>query len=454
MPGELKTTPSSAVSGRFYQAVDWAAFGLASALSLAIYLFTLAPEVTLSYSGIFSAAAIHPGSSMPPGHPLWAVYGWLFVKVIPFFNIAWRLGVASAVAGALTCGLIALMVSRVGLLSIESVPNFQKFSPVEKQAVRLVCGCVAGLGFGLDGCFWCKTVIADSWPLSLFLFALAVCLLTRWFFAPERKRDLYLAALVFGLALSESQALIPAAFGLPFLLTAGNRKIGREIFFGIGIFLCGLLLLKHRPEQLGWTINQADQRILVCVASISTLIWAVISAQTRRFFSEWKTTGTCATLFFAGLGAYFVLPVLSMTNPPMNWGYSRTVEGFFHLVSRGQFESLNPTSSFQQLLVQGGIYANAAKNDFGAIYLLAAITPFLLLRSISSSARPWLIGSLAAWFFFTLLMVIGLSPDRLAVEYVKPYFAATHLFLAVFSGCGLMLVAAFCGKPATEKSSG
>jgi hypothetical protein len=34
-----------------------------------------------------------------------------------------------------------------------------------------------------------------------------------------------------------------------------------------------------------------------------------------------------------------------MTNPPSNWGYAREVGGFFHLVTRGQFEHLYPTDS-------------------------------------------------------------------------------------------------------------
>jgi hypothetical protein len=93
---------------RFFEKVDWLSFGLTTLLALTVYLLTLAPDVTLEYSGVFSTAAMYPSPSIPSGHPLWAVYGWLFTKIIPFYNIAWRLNMASAVAGALTCGLIAL----------------------------------------------------------------------------------------------------------------------------------------------------------------------------------------------------------------------------------------------------------------------------------------------------------------------------------------------------------
>jgi hypothetical protein len=254
--------------------------------------------------------------------------------------------------------------------------------------------------------------------------------------------------------LSESQALVPAAFGLPFLLLLGNRKLGREIFFCIGVFLWGILLMKDSIQRCGWSINPSSQLILIGTAAIATCLWIVTSIQSRRFFSEWKTTLICAILFFAGLGAYLLLPVLSMTDPPVNWGYPRTVEGFFHVLSRGQFESFNPTSSFPQLLSQLRIYAEITIKEFGGFYLVVAAIPIFLLRQISSPARRWVAGMMTAWFLITLLMVTALNMDRQAAKYLKPYFAATHLILALLSGCGLMLIGAFCARPAADKSNG
>ena len=204
--------------GPFFQKVDWLGFGFTTFVALTVYLLTAAPQVTLGYSGIFATAGVYASPSMPSGHPVWAIYGWLFVKLIPFSNIAWRLGVASATAGALTCGLVALMVSRVGLLMAQTIPNFRTFSAREQAACQLVCGAVAGLGLGLDGGFWGKTVVADTWPLGVFLFTMTVCLLCRWFFSPNLRRYLYCAAFLHGLTLSETQALVPATFAFPLFL--------------------------------------------------------------------------------------------------------------------------------------------------------------------------------------------------------------------------------------------
>jgi hypothetical protein len=193
---------------------------------------------------------------------------------------------------------------------------------------------------------------------------------------------------------------------------------------------------------------------VIGAAVVATLMWIVASVQTRGFFSEWKATSICMALFLLGVSAYFLLPIFSMTNPPMDWGYPRTAEGFFHLITRGQYEQISPTDSFTRLVEQLGIYSRIAVDEFGLPYLLAAVVPFCLLHKILSPARKWLIGLLVVWLFVSILMLVGLntSPDRQSVDEVKPFFAASHLVLAVLSGCGLTLLAVLFARPAPLKS--
>src|SRR6266516_1546260 len=113
----------------FFQRVDWLAFWITVTGVLGVYLFTLAPEVTLESSGVYATGARYAGANCPPGLPLWTLYAWLFTKLLPFSNIAWRIGVSSAVAGALACGVIALMVSRGGAMIVEGVPGFRRLEP-------------------------------------------------------------------------------------------------------------------------------------------------------------------------------------------------------------------------------------------------------------------------------------------------------------------------------------
>ena len=48
-----------------------------------------------------------------------------------------------------------------------------------------------------------------------------------------------------------------------------------------------------------------------------------------------------------GVSVYLYEPISCMTDPPMQWGYPRTVEGFFHALSRGQYGTGEGTNLFQ-----------------------------------------------------------------------------------------------------------
>src|SRR6185436_4842503 len=93
----------------FFQRTDRLCCAATAVLTFAVYLFTLAPNVTLGFSGIFSVGAMYGGVAHPPGYPLWTCYAWVFTKLLPFGNVAWRVALSSATASALACGLIALL---------------------------------------------------------------------------------------------------------------------------------------------------------------------------------------------------------------------------------------------------------------------------------------------------------------------------------------------------------
>lgn len=161
-------------------------FGITTVVALLVFLMTLAPQVTFGHSGIFSTAAMYPGPSTPSGHPLWAIVGWAWMKVFPFGNIAWRLAVGSAVAAAIACGIVAVMVARVGGL----------ISAKRDGSISAVSGIVAGLGLAFEQGFWSKAVVVDSWAFTGLLFTVILYCFSRWFFEPTRKRWLYGAVFI------------------------------------------------------------------------------------------------------------------------------------------------------------------------------------------------------------------------------------------------------------------
>jgi hypothetical protein len=441
------------VTGPFFQRTDWLGFGLTAVVALAVYLHTLAPEVTLEYSGILSTSAKYAGVAHPPGYPVWTLYSWLFVTLLPFSNIAWRVAVGSAVAAALACGLVALMVSRAGTMLLETTPAFTSRKLAEQKLLRVVCGYVAGMALGLSRTVWRVAVVAETWALSVLLFAIMLCLLMRWTGRPERRRFLYGAFFVFGLLLTSNQELLVMTPALLLLVIFRDQALGRDLSLVISL----LAVTNWAVSVLGlsyWLGSDMLGNVGLLVASLLLGVAAVVGiVRTRRFASEWTSASVCGVLFLLGLGWYFYLPFTSMTNPPVNWGYPRTAEGFFHLITRGQYERYHPTDELGRFIGQLWILAKETGKGFGWPYLVVAVLPFGLLRRARGCGPIWLLGLATAFVCVGPLMVALLNPSEDQVieqPIIGPYFAAIYFILALLTGLGLMVFGCMVAKPQME----
>src|SRR6266516_4196166 len=99
---------------------DWLSCVFTFLVMWVIYGLTLAPEVTLEDAGELVTGSVYAGIPHPPGYPVWTLYSWLWTVLVPVGNMAWRVALAQANAGAVACALIALIVSRGSSLLIES----------------------------------------------------------------------------------------------------------------------------------------------------------------------------------------------------------------------------------------------------------------------------------------------------------------------------------------------
>src|SRR5689334_5999276 len=136
-----------------YRRIDWWSFALTSLLVFFGYWWTLAPDLTLEDCGELAVASQYAGVPHPPGYPVWTIYSWLFT-LLPISNIAYRVALSSAFAGALSCGLVALMVSRGSSMIIEGIADLKNIERKWENALCLVAGLVAGLLIGFNGFMW------------------------------------------------------------------------------------------------------------------------------------------------------------------------------------------------------------------------------------------------------------------------------------------------------------
>jgi len=227
---------------------------------------------------------------------------------------------------------------------------------------------------------------------------------------------LYLVAFLFGIGLTNHQALL---FIMPFLLVAiGTRSrelFGRAIAFclaGAAVYGFVKLAIEMNPGNTAkdstamaiyalfglfmlllptaYYAVKLDFRSMLTVAALFLggllLVLGLISPfmnrqylglnPTQQFItSDFIRLGLGAIIFFAplaflkfrpkgympwarlygmftvlALGVAFLLymPFASEQNPPMNWGYPRTIQGFKHAVLRGQYEKISVTDNIKK----------------------------------------------------------------------------------------------------------
>lgn len=223
-------------------------------------------------------------------------------------------------------------------------------------------------------------------------------------------------------------------------------------FANIWLFVAGLF-----ANGMGWVQfldrGEGDANLFrvafLIIGAGSIAMCARLTWQTRRLLGEWKALLATGAAFLLGLTPYFYLPIAGMTTPPANWGHARNVEDFVHDVTRGQYERMMPTHGFEPFVTQLGAFGGFAVKGLGWPYVIAALIPLCFLRRMVLRDRQWLIGTLALFLYFSLLLVVVLNPppDWPAHGY---QLSSPHLVLAVWAGYGLILL---CSMLAREKTA-
>lgn len=439
-PASLEAAPAvNAIPLPFYRRPDWLAGAVTLVATLVGYLLTLAPNVTLEDSGEMSVAAMYAGVPHAPGYPVWTVYAWGFTKLLPFSNIAWRVAVSSAVAAALACGLIALMVSRASRLLLAGIPALVSLEERWQKALGVVSGFVAGACVGFSGFVWSQAVIVEVYALALLSLTGVMACLFRWMHGPEQRRYLYLAWFLFGICLTNHQSLIVAVLAIELCIVLTDARLGRDLLLGNALcYALGLFLIPRG----------ANGPLFVCfhaigLGSVTALAW--LAFKTWGLGKLFHRALACAGAFAGGVALYFLMPVFSMANPPMNWAYPRTVEGFLHALSRGQYEKPNPVTDLFQYAQQLWQLLLGAVDEFNAVYLVLALLPLVWLKRLARRDRAWVIGGLA--FYLTLgpglLVLLNPGFDRSMQSLVRVFFAASHVLVGMAVGLGATLAVAW-----------
>ncbi|HTV39413.1 MAG TPA: DUF2723 domain-containing protein [Candidatus Sulfotelmatobacter sp.] len=519
-------TPPTRVPPLFRK-IDWLALIVAFVGVWVVYLWTLAPELTLEDSGELCTGSFYAGIPHPPGYPFWSIYSWFWTAILPFGNVAWRVEVGESFAAAMGCGLLALMVSRGSSMLMEGIEELRVISRQWETAICFVSGAVSGLLLGLGQFMWCESDVINRISLFGVPWLLAVVLmLMRWSYAPHQRRYLYISMLIYGWLATIHQSLLLSVPGIEMLIALVLPRLGRDlfvwntigylvflglmqtgtipaltgltsiekvIFHFVGLGSCAafsglylksfinakqlksewmlwfwwsllgavalfvffyLLLLAFTPQPKTLLMSfcssgmQFTAILYGCALAVFSAVAIFKGIETRQFGREMLTGFLLGIVWIVGVSVYLYEPISCMTDPPMQWGYPRTVEGFFHALSRGQYGSEVGTDLLtnpRQFLFQLYYLADGLSESFNWALLFVGLIPFLFLPKMHKRERNWIIGVAGLYFWTSVMMVIMLdvSADRSTSELNKVFFTASHALFAIMIGYGITIIAAY-----------
>jgi tetratricopeptide (TPR) repeat protein len=437
-----------------FRRVDWLTFGLGFLIVMVGYYYTLAPDLTLEDSGELAVGSFYAGIPHPPGYPVWTIYTWLWANFLPFNNIAWRVALGEAFSGALACGFLGLMVSRGSSMLMEGLEELKEMTGRWEAGICVVSGVVAAGLMGFNGYMWSQSVIVEVYSFSVLSLMLTLTLLMRWVYAPHQYRYLYWSMFLFGICFTNHQSLLVAAMGLEVAIAAAKPRLGREIF--LGNVLVYLLVLVAKGMGYVSTFDSAPGQLNMMfvifnfVGLGSIIAYVMLAIKTAEFFQPrlFLIVILCGVAFMIGAALYLYMPIAGMSNPPMQWGYPRTVEGFWHALTRGQYEKANPTNFITdplRFVTQLQMMIEGVAAEFSWVFMFVALVPFFYIFRMKQRERAWLIGLGAIYLCLGVLLLILLNPpaDRAARELVRVFFTASHTCIAMLVGYGLTLTAAY-----------
>ena len=453
---------------RIWMGADWLVGLVAAFVAGVVYFWTAAPNVTLLDSGEFVVAAQHFGVPHPTGYPLWTLLAWLF-QLLPLGNAAWEINLFSGFCGALATGLVAMLFS--------SSTRWMLGGQVACwRGLNVVVSLTVALLFAFSASMWSQAVIAEVYTLHALLIGFYLTSLYVWLRRPESLWLLMLPFFLLALSFSNHQLSVALA-PLPFLVVLLVR---RGIFWDLVVAGAMTVLVAY----LGFAILSGEAPVLKTAIRFFYCVMAgfVLLVVVRRMRVEWRLVAYLPFVVALGLLPYAYMPLASSTNPPMNWAYTRTPEGFFFSFNRSQYggsltqQSLRslgklmgtaPGSSSQNEAPQPGIAPHSkgvlaelqdwvgffwlqlgrSFTPLGVVAYFAALLVVLRLKDVA--ARTWIYVLEIAFVLAAILQPVadGAQTDVGGWWLQMPYHTYTNLIFALLAGLGFMAGALwFCSR--------
>ena len=248
---------------------------------LIVYVPTVCPTVTFTDNGELATVAATMSVAHPTGYPLFTLIGRIAAMIPVGGKIIYRLNLFAALVTSIGVGLFFKVIREIQRASFFSAARNGK---VQNSFVSMAAAIGATFALAFSSTVWSQATSIEVYGLHLLL----VLFTTLYFIRgldeqiaspKETSRNLFLFSFVLGLSFANHMTTILLAPGFLYL------------YF----------------SQFGWNKN-SFHRLL-------------------KF----------APMFVLALSIYLVLPIRSLSNPPLDWGNPESIQKFFWHVTGKQY---------------------------------------------------------------------------------------------------------------------
>lgn len=386
---QIKNTETISVA-----ALEFVCAGAVFLIALLLYIWTLAPTVTLTDSGELIVVAHGLGVAHPPGFPLWVILVHL-ASLVPLGNVALRINFSSALFAALACAMLTLVVAEL-MITAAYLSAWKRAAQQRKKAedsgidrlLVLAPALGAGLLMAFSRTLWSYATIAEVYTLNALLILIVFFLMLRWrrcIIADRRDKRgavtihdtwLYAAAAVFGFALGVHHVTV-------------------------GLTLPAVAVLVYRTQGL-------------------------------RFFTSRRLLYAGLVSIAAMVAVYAYLPFAASRSPVINWGNPRSLQEIWWHVTGRQYRVFL-TFSPSMIGAQFVEFCRMLLREFGPAWL-----PLPLALAFAGFATAYRQDRTTFWFLLSIV-IANLAYD-LSYEIAEDkdaYYLPVFISIAVAAGFGI-----------------
>ncbi|MDE2511849.1 MAG: DUF2723 domain-containing protein, partial [Elusimicrobia bacterium] len=352
-----------------------------------VYLRALPPSLApWRDTGEMALSSWTLGVAHPTGYPLYVLIGRA-VASIPLGNLAYRLNVLSAVAGAAAAALM--------------------YRAARKRAGPWVA-LAAAAWMALNAVVWEVSQVSEMYSLWV-LCAVALMLIALEFSEDASERLWPGFCFLSGLLLGNRLDLLLWAPGLLWLALAGRPGSAAED----GLWAGAALLLF--PAVAALTGSNTPFAFLI----ILTVLWR------SRGPGMGRRVGLAAAAGLAGLSVYLYLPVRSATGPLLDWNHPALFSNFLDTILRTRYGGTLDLISLNY--ATGALFPDNLRlwgahlwDAFGPAGLAAALVG--CAAGYAADRRRWL-GRAACWWWSgpVFIFLANLPPNPHAAAIIQPH---------------------------------